>query len=309
MLEALGLQAKQFAELVAPGTFIGAILPDMAEITGLPTGTKIYAGGGDGQCAGLGVNAFGKGRIYLNLGTAIVVGTGSKNPNISKSWRTMTSPTGNGYFLEGVLRAGTFFIDWLVENYIAKNADHSTHAELQLASKKLPIGTDGLLVCPYLSGCMNPFWDMNAKAAFFGISPDHSAFHLYRGAMEAITGEIARCITKMKEQGLPATEIIAVGGGAKSELWRQMLVDATGLPLTLSQSLEASSLGAGMIAAVGAGWFKTLEEAAAAMSVSGETFMPDASAHQQWKQLLVRQEAFNDFCCHNLILNGNSDSA
>ncbi len=301
VLAALDLQVDQFAELVAPGTLIGTIRPKSAVSTGLALGTKIYAGGGDGQCAGLGINAVGKGRIYLNLGTAIVVGTGTKSPNISDSWRTMTSPTGEGYFLEGVVRAGTFFMDWFVENYIAKNADHSTHEALQAAAKHLPIGTDGLLVCPYLTGCMNPYWDMNAKAAFFGVSPEHGTLHLYRGALEALTGDIARFIAKMKEQGLPAKEIVAVGGGAKSELWRQMLVDATDLPLTLSKSLEASSLGAAMIAAVGAGWFATFDSAANAMSATGESFTSNKTAHREWEKLLVRQEAFNHFCCHNML--------
>jgi xylulokinase len=303
VLEALDLQVDQFATLVAPGTFIGTILPQVIAETGLPFGTKIFAGGGDGQCAGLGVNAVGKGRIYLNLGTAIVVGTGSKSPNISKAWRTMTSPTGEGYFLEGVMRAGTFFIDWFVENYVEKNAHLDTHKALQTAAKSLPVGTDGLIVCPYLSGCMNPFWDMNARAAFFGVSPDHGPLQLYRGALEALTGEIARSIEKMKQQGLPANEIVAVGGGAKSDLWRQMLVDATDLPLTLSKSLEASSLGAGMIAAVGAGWFATFDEAANAMSKTGETFTSDKAAHQEWEKLLQRQLAFNNFCCHNVALS------
>ena len=303
VLAALGLRVEQFAELVAPGTFTGTILPEASALTGLPLGLKIYAGGGDGQCAGLGVNAFNQGRIYMNLGTAIVVGTGSKSPNISNFWRTMTSPTGEGFFLEGVARAGTFFMDWFVDHYVAKGASHSTHEALQAAAYDLPIGTDGLIVCPYLSGCMNPHWDMNARAAFYGVSPDHGALHLYRGALEALTGEIARSISKMKQQGLPAKEIVAVGGGAKSALWRQMLVDATDLPLTLSKSLEASSLGAGMIAAVGAEWFTSFEAAAEAMSASGETFMPDTSAHLEWEKLLARQEIFNAFCCHNEALN------
>jgi len=98
---------------------------------------------------------------------------------------------------------------------------------------------------------------------------------------------------------LPINEIIAVGGGANSALWRQMLVDATNLPMTLSKSLEASSLGAGMIAAVGAGWFDSFDQAAEAMSATGDRFRADPAAHDSWQSLLSRQQRFNDFCCHN----------
>jgi len=302
VLDAIGVVSEQFAKPVAPGTLIGEILPQAVEQTGLPRGTHIYAGGGDGQCAALGVNALGKGRVYLNLGTAIVTGSWSETPQISQAWRTMTSPTGAGYILEGVMRSGTFFMDWFVENYVSRKDRGATHQSLQTAAQALPIGTDGLLVCPFLTGCMNPFWDMNARAAFFGVSPDHDAVHLYRGAMEALTGEIARTISGMQDKGLEINEIIAVGGGANSALWRQMLVDATNLPMTLSKSLEASSLGAGMIAAVGAGWFDSIEQAAETMSATGERFQANPGAHENWQSLLSRQQRFNDFCCHNPLI-------
>lgn len=301
ILDAIGISASKLAKTTAPGTLIGKVLPEAAAQTGLLAGTKLFAGAGDGQCAGLGVNALGNGRVYLNLGTAIVMGSWSPTPNISKAWRTVTSPTGEGYLLEGVMRAGTFFMDWFVENYVNKDADVATHAALQEAAEEIPIGTRGLLVCPFLSGCMNPHWDMNARAAFFGVSPGHDATHLYRGALEALTGEIARSILEMRAKGLTINEIVAVGGGANSALWRQMLVDATNLPLTLSKSLEASSLGAGMIAAVGAGWHKTFDDAANGMSASGETFKSDKSAHEMWKPLLRRQQEFNEFCCNNQL--------
>lgn len=302
ILSALHLDASYFAEPVAPGTFIGAVTHLAAQQTGLRPGTKVFAGAGDGQCAGLGVNAAKEGRIYLNLGTAIITGLWSETTNISKSWRTMTSPTGEGYFLEGVMRAGTYFLDWMVENYITENSDTATHLHYQNESEQLPVGSEGLMVCPYLSGCMNPFWDSNAGAAIFGITPSHGHAHLYRASMEALTGEIARTIIDMQSKGLQADQIVAVGGGANSELWRKMLVDATGIPLMVSKSLEASSLGAAMIGAVGVGWFDGFEEAAQAMSTDGESYLPDTSAQDQWRSLLQKQQSLNAFCCHNEML-------
>lgn len=298
ILDAIGVSPSKLARTTAPGQLIGTVQPKAAAQTGLLAGTKLFAGAGDGQCAGLGVNALCNGRVYLNLGTAIVMGSWSVTPNISKGWRTLISPTGEGYLLEGVMRAGTFFMDWLVENYVSKDADVATHAALQSAAKDIPIGTRGLLVCPFLSGCMNPYWDMSARAAFFGVSPVHDAAHLYRGALEALTGEIARSILEMRVKGLVINEIVAVGGGANSALWRKMLVDATNLPLTLSKSLEASSLGAGIIAAKGAGWYETFNDAANGMSAIGETFQADKAAHEKWKPLLRRQQEFNAFCCN-----------
>ncbi|WP_306258566.1 FGGY-family carbohydrate kinase [Pararhizobium sp. IMCC21322] len=303
ILAVVGVTRDQFAKPVPPGTLVGGLTDAAAEATGLKAGTPIFAGAGDGQCAGLGVDAAKEGRVYLNLGTAVVTGLWSKTPNISNSWRTMLSPTGDGYFLEGVMRGGTYFLDWMVKHYIAPDEGNAAHEALHAKALELPVGSDGLMVCPYLSGCMNPFWDANAKAAIYGISPAHDTSYLYRASMEGLTGEVARTIFDMRDQGLKVTEIIGVGGGANSPLWRQMLVDATGIPLTLSKSLEASSLGAAMIAAVGTGWFESFDEASQAMSATGETYHPDPVAHKEWKVLLERQQTFNAFCCHNETLS------
>lgn len=302
ILSVVGVTRDQFAAPVQPGARVGGLSRSVAELTGMRAGTPVFAGAGDGQCAGLGVDAAKEGRVYLNLGTAIVTGLWSQTPNISNSWRTMLSPTGEGYFLEGVMRGGTYFLDWMVKHYIAPEQGNAAHEGLHDAAMNLPIGSDGLLVCPYLSGCMNPFWDVNAKAAIYGISPSHDKAYLYRASMEGLTGEIARTIFDMLDQGMKVTEIIAVGGGANSPLWRQMLVDSTGIPLTVSKSLEASSLGAAMIAAVGAGWFDSYDEASRSMSATGETYQPDPDAHRAWKVLLERQQTFNSYCCHNEAL-------
>ena len=95
----------------------------------------------------------------------------------------------------------------------------------------------------------------------------------------------------MAGDGLAPERILAVGGGANSTLWLQMIADATGLPIALSESLEASSLGAAMSAAVGLGWFGDFAAAAETMSRSGATVLPDPTARAVWDALSVRQAA------------------
>ncbi len=289
ILAHLGLDATRFADLERPGALVGRLLDDVAQETGLAPGTPVYAAGGDGQCAGLGVNAVTEGVVFLNLGTAIVTGAWSPVPHISRSWRTMTSPNGEGYFLEGVQRAGAFFVNWFIDTFAGGRDDPGVFARLEARAATLPIGSEGVLVCPYLSGCMDPHWDSGARAAFLELAPHHGLAHLYRASLEALTLESARCIAAMAANGLEPRRILAVGGGANSELWSRMIADASGLPLTRSESLEASSLGAGMSAAVGAGWFRNFTEAAAAMSRDGATLQPDHGAHPAWTALLERQ--------------------
>jgi xylulokinase len=71
-----------------------------AAATGLAPGTPVVAGGGDGQAAGLGVNALAPWRAYLNLGTAVVSGIYSPEYRTGTAWRTMGSCSGEGYYFE-----------------------------------------------------------------------------------------------------------------------------------------------------------------------------------------------------------------
>ena len=291
ILTQLALSAEHFAELARPGTCIGEVTAEAARETGLAPGTAVFAAGGDGQCAGLGVDAVRPGLVYLNLGTAIITGAWSQTPRIGPSWRTMTSPTGDGYFLEGCQRAGAFFINWFVDTFAGGRNDPGVFARLEAAAAALPVGSEGVTVCPYLSGVMDPHWDPQARAGFLGLAAGHGIGHLYRASLEALTLETARCVAAMAEDGLAPERILAVGGGANSALWLRMIADATGLPIALSESLEASSLGAAMSAAVGLGWFDGFAAAAETMSRSGATVLPDASARAAWEALSIRQAA------------------
>ncbi|MEL6236647.1 MAG: FGGY-family carbohydrate kinase, partial [Pseudomonadota bacterium] len=290
VLRHLGLKAAQFGALAAPGTQIGRLTEAAAAETGLRAGTPVIAAGGDGQCAGLGVDAAKRGTVYLNLGTAQITGMWSPEPRIARTWRSMTSPTGEGYFLEGCLRAGTYFIDWIAERFCGADPSHrDTHARLETDAASLPLGTDGLTVCPYLSGVMDPHWNPAARAAFVGLSSHHGPVHLYRAALEAMVCETARCIEAMRGSGLAPAQIRAIGGGAQNALWLQMFADATGLPVTLSDTIEASALGAAMTAATGIGWFAGFDDAAREMSSTSRAVQPNPAVADGWRALMARQ--------------------
>ncbi|MGB3415407.1 MAG: FGGY-family carbohydrate kinase [Mesorhizobium sp.] len=289
ILDTLGIAPSQLPAVVRTGTRVGAVHAGAAAATGLMQGTPVIAGGGDGQCAGLGSNAVRDGVVYLNLGTAIIAGMWSPNPVFGPYWRTMTSPTGDGYFLEAVQRAGAYFINWFVDMFAGGRADPAVFSRLEREAAGVPIGSDGLLAGTTLVGCMDPHWDMNARASFIGIHPSHTLGHFYRAGLEAMTLQSARALEEMRWQGLAPSRIVAIGGGANSPLWTRMVADSTGIPIQKGQSAEASSLGAAISAAVGIGWFDSFEKAADAMTSVAETILPDPSTRDAWAALSRRQ--------------------
>ncbi|GGD10144.1 FGGY-family carbohydrate kinase [Aureimonas glaciei] len=290
ILASLAIPLSKLPQAVRPGTAIGQVNAAGAAATGLAEGTPLYAAGGDGQCAGLGANAFRPGQVYLNLGTATITGVYSKEPRTSLSWRTMTGPTGEGYFLESAQKAGAFFVNWVIDTFCGGRADPAVFDALEAAAARLPVGCEGLMMTPHILGVMNPHWDPKARGAIVGLSPGHGRAHLYRAALEALTLEIARALSAMAREGIALDCIRAIGGGAKSRMWLQMLADATGLPVERSATVEASALGAAIIAARGAGWFGSYKEAAEAMTEGCEKVLPRPEMRSVWDALSARQD-------------------
>lgn len=290
LLDHLGIGPDKLPPAVEPGRAIGVVTAAAAAATGLRAGTPVFAGGGDGQCAGLGVDAMRAGSVYLNLGTAIVAGVWSPEPVISQKWRTIIAPTG-GYFLQHVQRAGAFFVNYVIDTFAGGRLDPTVFRRMESAASTMPIGADGLLVCPYLTGCMDPHWNPDARATVTGLGPLHTTAHLYRAALEALTLEAVRAIHAMRDAGLATEKILVIGGGADSPLWLQMIADAAGVQTCRSLSNEASSLGAAIIAATGAGWFGSMLEAAAGMTRVADCIEPDRECKPVWDRLSARQAA------------------
>lgn len=268
VMAALDLKPDQLPRAVRPGTVIGEVSGQAANSIGLRCGTLVVAGGGDGQAAGLGVNALGGGSAYLNLGTAVVGGIYSREYRIGNAWRTMGSCTGEGYYFETSLRAGAFLIDWFAREVCQAGADSATLLrELEGEAATIAIGSDGLLALPYWGAVMTPYWDPLARGCWIGLSGSHRRGHLYRSLLEGIALEQA-LVTGMIEgaAGIAVKDFIAIGGGAANDLWCRIMADATGKCIRRSQTLEASSLGAAMCAATGAGLYRTVRDAAQAMS-------------------------------------------
>ncbi|MGL4650716.1 MAG: xylulokinase, partial [Caldilineaceae bacterium] len=117
LLRDLGLRVDQFSDLLEPGAQVGVISPAAAEATGLRAGLPVFAGAGDGQCAGLGANATHPQRAYMNLGTAIAAGAFVPTYVADRAFRTLYAPVAGGFFIEHVLRGGVYTVTWFAEKF------------------------------------------------------------------------------------------------------------------------------------------------------------------------------------------------
>jgi sugar (pentulose or hexulose) kinase len=291
VLNALGLKENQLPETYNPGIILGKLTREAGKSTGLNSETLIVAGGGDGQCAGLGSNVLTSNRAYLNLGTAVVAGVYGKQYKTSKAFRTMAACSESGYYYECSLRAGTFAIDWFIEKIlnVIKPEQPGIYKRLENEARRISPGSSGLMFLPYLSGAMNPYWDINAKGAFIGLSSFHRRGHFYRSILEGIAFEQLIAISGAeKETGTRVKEFIAIGGGSASVFWLSIIADITGKVVCVPEDTEASALGAAIAAAVGAGWYQSFEQAAKKMTRIKERIRPNNQYNKIYQQLFSK---------------------
>jgi xylulokinase len=269
---------------------IGKITAQSAAATGLPGGLPVIAGAGDGQCAGLGANALGEGRAYLNLGTGVASGVMSETYQADRAFRTLYAPVAGAFFLEHILRGGVFTVGWFVEKFAGdlRGASSSRSPEdlLEAAATQVPPGSQGLMLVPYWNNVMNPYWDPSASGVTVGWTGEHGREHFYRAILEGVAYE-QRLVgdAMMKANGKHFREYVTMGGGSRSDLWCQIVADVTGVPVVRSTTAEATCLGAAILAAAAAGWYRDVRTAAREMTGTGDRFEPVAESQALYDRL------------------------
>ena len=236
----------------------------------------------------------------------MVSGVWSQQCINSKAWRTEIDGTGEGYILETCLRSGAFLINWFVDQFLpGDRSQKDFFNKLESQAFGIPIGSDGLITLPFWSGVMNPHWNPKGRGCFIGLSGSHSPVHIYRSILEGIclyqsgaTGFVEQ------ETGTSIDQYVAIGGGASSPLWTQMLADSSGREVAISNTIEASALGAAILAAYGAGWFGTIRDAAAEMQGETKKVAPNPEFRKNWDELLDiynRIYTDNETTCNRLV--------
>jgi xylulokinase len=155
-----------------------------------------------------------------------------------------------------MLSAGGSFQWWknqfgYEEKESAAKLEKDVYEVLTALAEKAPIGSEGLLFMPYLTGERTPHPDPKARGGFIGLNLRHTKAHLTRAVMEGITFGLRDSLELMKESGVTVHELRVNGGGARSAFWRQMIADIFGYPVVTVNSTDGPAYGAAVMAASG----------------------------------------------------------
>lgn len=279
LLTLVGLRPDQLPELVEPGYLIGPLTPGAATSLGLPGGTLVYAGAGDGQAAGLGAGVTTPHRCYIEMATAVSAAVLTQSYQLSNAYRTLFSAVPGSYCLETTLRGGMQTLYWWLENQLGKKLRKEAMLELERQAEAIAAGSDGLLVLPYWAGVMSPHWDDEARGALIGLHHRHRPEHVYRAVLEGLSFELRYHLEGIEgSAGRLERRVHVLGGGSRSDLWCQILADVLDLKVVRTASAEATALGAALLGAVAHGICPHFEEAALEMTCTGEEFEPGPAA-------------------------------
>jgi xylulokinase len=149
-----------------------------------------------------------------------------------------------------------------------------------------------LFFLPYLTGERSPHPDPLARGAFVGLTVAHDRRHLTRAVLEGVAFGLRDGLDQMLAAGMPMpSQVRASGGGTASPVWRQILADVLGAEIATVSTTEGAAYGAGLLAAVGAGWHPTVEAASSAlvrvtpMAAPGPDAAAYADAHEAYRAL------------------------
>ena len=268
LLGLAGVERGQLPALAPPSTIIGAVTPGAAEQTGLPAGLPVVAGAGDGQCAVLGTAAVGPGDVSLNLGTSVTLGTYSDHFRIGQAFRTVAHALPGRWMPEAALASGTHSVEWF-RAQVMRDTSSSALEWVEAEARRIPAGAEGLLFLPYLVRAETPYWDPAARGAWVGLRDHHGLGHLYRALLEGIALEQALVLSMIEEEtGASATSVRVMGGGARSQLWMEIIANVFEVPVHRSDLHDATALGAAILAAAALGLGDQTDVAATARRMS-----------------------------------------
>ncbi len=220
---------------------VGTIQTETANQFGFNENVLISAGGGDNMMAAIGTGNVAPGVVTASLGTSGTIYCFAENPVVDPQGELAAFCSSDGHWLPLVCTMNVTVSTELTRSLLDMGIN-----SLNKNVEKAEVGADGLLLLPYFNGERTPALP-NARATLFGISStNYTPENLCRSAMEGATFGLRYGLDVLKRNGIVPREIRLVGGGAKSEIWRQIVADIFNCAVICPITQEAGALGAAL---------------------------------------------------------------
>ncbi len=269
IISALGLNWNWFPRCYESPEVTGYLKKEITDLFGMNNRVIVVAGGGDNAAGAIGTGIVKSGLVSASIGTSGVVFAFSDQVKIDMKGRVHTfchAVPGKWHVMGVMLAAGGSFrwfrdVLGVDEKNLAALLEKDAYDILTEEAEKVQPGGEGLIYLPYLTGERTPHADPYARGVFFGLTLKHRKNEMVRAVMEGVTFGMRDSFEIIREMGIPIDEVMAIGGGAKSPLWRSIQADIYQVPLYQVRIDEGPAFGAALLAAVGQGVFANVEQA------------------------------------------------
>ena len=269
MLKGLDIDMDLMAKSLESYEITGRITEEVASETGLIKGTPVVGGAGDQAAGAVGNGIVSTGVISATIGTSGVVFAYSNQPKVDPLGRLHTfchAVPGKWHLMGVMLSAGgsfRWFRDTLADSEVlsAREEGIDPYEVLTHKGESATPGCQGLIFLPYLTGERTPHANPNARGVLFGLNLRHGKPDIIRSIMEGVVYGMRDSLEIIKELKVAVNEIRVSGGGARSRLWRQIQADVYNKTITMINVDEGPAFGVALLAGVGTGIYKSVEEA------------------------------------------------
>ena len=253
ILDFIGIDETRLPKIEPSGSFIGTLTKKAAEELGIPEHVKVYNGAHDQYCSAIGSGTLKTGETLLATGTTWVAFGVTEEPLYSAARPApgVFPLTGRYGVIASMVSAGSALKWW--KNIIGEN-----YADIdEKAAGRMESAAD-LFFYPYVAGA--GIMHGGEKAALIGMTLSHDKYDISRALMEGVAFEARLLLEEFMRCGMKTKTVTMTGKAAGSVLWREITGYVTGCEIIITKEAEAACMGAAILAAVGLGIYKNLEE-------------------------------------------------
>lgn len=274
---------------VPMGDYVGSLTNTAATHLGLCEGISVIQGGPDAYVGMIGLGCVEAGQLALITGSShLHLCVGRERRYAAGVWGAYNgAPLPGLCFAEGGQSSTGSVMRWARRLLSGTDNDPVSYRKLDDEASKVAIGSAGIIGLETFQGSRTPVTDPLARGALIGLSLAHDRSHIWRALMESVCMGTRAALEAMYAAGYGtgAREILVSGGATRTPLWLQMHADVTGLEVVVGRSDNSPLLGAAILAAVGAGMFASVKEAAGSMVVLSDRVRPNPVAKLQYDKL------------------------
>jgi xylulokinase len=302
LMNTYGIDREKLFPLTKSYKIVGNLKDTIHTVPGVEKNTAVAAGGFDQCCAAVGVGLTCPGIGALTLGTCGVVTAISDRCVLHDS--LLEGNHGLNIFVLderyasfGIIVTAGSVLRWYREGFCTKEIADALHEKkdpYEYMINSSPDTPSSVFVLPYFAGTGTPWFDPNQKGSIFGLTLNTSRLEILKGILDCICYELKLNIESMKSAGLPIESLRAIGGGAKSEKWMQLIADVVELPVEVTGVNEAGCLGAAFLSGLGRGIYSSQKDIAEIVKIE-KVFEPRKSIstqyespYQTYKELTLR---------------------